>query len=46
MSWPARFKGGREIDVPVISLDVLPTVLEAVGLKPSPSDRREKRGLA
>ena len=34
-SWPDRFKGGRVIDSPIISLDVLPTVLDAVGqLKP------------
>ncbi|MFT5301519.1 MAG: arylsulfatase A-like enzyme [Mariniblastus sp.] len=35
VSWPARFEGGRVIDTPIISLDVLPTVLDAVGqLKP------------
>lgn len=35
VSWPDRFKGGRVIDTPIISLDVLPTVLDAVGeLKP------------
>ena len=31
VSWPASFAGGRTIDTPVISLDILPTVLEAVG---------------
>lgn len=31
VSWPARFKGGRRLDTPVISLDVLPTVVDAVG---------------
>ncbi len=29
VSWPAKFKGGRTIDEPVISLDILPTVIEA-----------------
>ncbi len=33
VSWPARFKGGRVLDTPVISLDILPTVLDAIGLK-------------
>ncbi len=31
VSWPARFAGGRVIDTPVISLDILPTCLDAVG---------------
>jgi len=31
VSWPQRFEGGREIDTPIISIDVLPTVLDAVG---------------
>lgn len=31
VSWPARFAGGRTIDEPVISLDILPTALDAVG---------------
>ena len=36
VSWPDRFKGGRVIDTPIISLDVLPTVLDALGqLKPN-----------
>ena len=29
VSWPKRFSGGRTIDTPVISFDILPTVLEA-----------------
>ena len=37
VSWPARFEGGRSIDTPVISLDILPTVLDAVGVRP-PTD--------
>jgi len=32
VSWPARFKGGRVITTPVISLDILPTALEAAGI--------------
>ncbi len=28
-SWPAGFKGGRTIDTPVTSLDILPTALDA-----------------
>ena len=31
VSWPGRFGGGRSISTPVISLDILPTVLDAVG---------------
>ena len=35
VSWPDRFKGGRTIKTPIISLDVLPTALDAIGqLKP------------
>ena len=33
VSWPAKFKGGRTIDTPVISLDILPTALDALGVK-------------
>ncbi len=32
VSWPAKFQGGRTIDTPVISLDILPTALEAAGI--------------
>jgi len=31
-SWPAKYTGGRIIETPIISLDILPTVLDAVGL--------------
>ncbi len=31
VSWPAKFAGGRTIDTPVISLDILPTVVDAMG---------------
>lgn len=33
-SWPAKFPGHRQIDTPIISLDILPTLLDALGLKP------------
>jgi len=32
VSWPAKFKGGRKISTPVISLDILPTTLAALGV--------------
>ena len=31
VSWPAKFQGGRALHTPVISLDILPTVLDALG---------------
>lgn len=34
VSWPERFEGGRTIDTPVISLDILPTALGAIGTEP------------
>ena len=34
VSWPKRFEGGRTIATPVISLDILPTAIEAVGATP------------
>ncbi len=37
MSWPEKFKGGRVIKTPVISIDILPTVLDATGVS-SPDD--------
>lgn len=33
VSWPDRFKGGRKIDVPVTSIDILPTVLDALSVE-------------
>jgi arylsulfatase A-like enzyme len=38
VSWPAAFKGGRAIDTPVSCLDILPTSLDAAGLRP-PADK-------
>ncbi len=35
VSWPAKFSGGRSIDSPVISLDILPTALDATGRLPA-----------
>ncbi|MCH2181092.1 MAG: sulfatase-like hydrolase/transferase [Mariniblastus sp.] len=34
VSWPDRFSGGRTVDQPVISFDILPTVLQATGERP------------
>ena len=34
VSWPNRFKGGRVIDTPIISFDILPTVMEALEASP------------
>ncbi len=31
MQWPARVKGGQKLDVPVISMDILPTAVAAAG---------------
>lgn len=36
--WPAQLKGGVECQVPVISLDILPTALAAAGV-PAPTDK-------
>lgn len=32
VSWPAEFEGGKVIDAPIISFDILPTVLSAIGV--------------
>jgi arylsulfatase A-like enzyme len=34
VSWPVKVSGKRTIDTPVISLDILPTVLDAIGSEP------------
>jgi len=31
LQWPTRVKGGRKLDFPVISLDLLPTIVSAAG---------------
>jgi arylsulfatase A-like enzyme len=38
VSWPKRFKAGQTIDAPVISMDILPTLLDVLGL-PLPADK-------
>jgi arylsulfatase A-like enzyme len=38
VSWPDRFPGGRSVDVPMISLDILPTALDALGILPASND--------
>ena len=38
VSWPAQLKGGTTCDVPIISLDLLPTALAVAGV-PSPSEK-------
>lgn len=35
VSWPKRLQGGRTCDVPVMSIDILPTALAAAGVRPS-----------
>ena len=37
VSWPERFAGGRTVETPVISLDILPTALEALGVEGEPA---------
>ena len=37
VSWPAKFSGKRTVDTPVISLDILPTALDAIGVE-APTD--------
>ncbi len=38
VSWPDKFKGGRTVDTPVISFDILPTALDALGVMPAKND--------
>ena len=45
VSWPAKFSGGRTIDTPVISIDILPTALDAVGVYPSLETPLDGRSL-
>ena len=34
VSWPDGFKGGRTVDTPIFSFDILPTALDAIGQTP------------
>ncbi len=45
VSWPAKIKGGRILDTPVISLDILPTVVDALGLDPPERNPFDGRSL-
>jgi arylsulfatase A-like enzyme len=45
VSWPSRFSGGRSIITPVISLDILPTVLDAVGASPRTENSFDGKSL-
>jgi arylsulfatase A-like enzyme len=45
VSWPDRFQGGRTIDTPVISLDILPTALDAAGAAPPPGVKFDGKSL-
>lgn len=45
VSWPSRFSGGRSIDTPVISLDILPTMLDAVGASPTTENSFDGKSL-
>ncbi len=45
VSWPAQFEGGRTIDTPVTSLDILPTVLAAIGDSPLAPDSFDGRDI-
>ncbi|MGI9473428.1 MAG: sulfatase-like hydrolase/transferase [Rubripirellula sp.] len=38
VSWPDRFEGGRTVDTPIISFDILPTALDALGGVPAEND--------
>ncbi len=45
LSWPERFKGSRTIETPVVSLDIVPTVLEAIGLEGRPDQAFDGKSL-
>ncbi len=45
VSWPARFPGGRTLDAPVISLDILPTALAAADITPHAGMEFDGRNL-
>ena len=45
VSWPARFSGKRTLNTPVISLDILPTALDAIGVEPSTGPPMDGKSL-
>ena len=45
VSWPKRFAGGRTINTPVVSLDILPTALDALGIKSLSEHRFDGKSL-
>ena len=45
VSWPAKFPGNRTIDTPVISLDILPTVLDALDVEPPAEPAMDGKSL-
>ena len=45
VSWPARFSGKRTVDTPVISLDILPTALDAIGVDPPATAQFDGKSL-
>ena len=38
VAWPDRFEGGWTVETPVISFDILPTALDAIGMMPDKND--------
>lgn len=45
VSWPARLDGGTTCDVPVMSIDILPTALAAAGIPVPKSDPFDGRNM-
>ncbi len=45
VSWPAQLKAGTKCDVPVISLDLLPTALAAAGITAAPEKPFDGRNI-
>ncbi|MCP4849799.1 MAG: sulfatase-like hydrolase/transferase, partial [Verrucomicrobiaceae bacterium] len=45
MSWPEKFRGGRVINTPVISIDILPTALDATGAKAPEGTRFDGKSI-
>jgi arylsulfatase A-like enzyme len=45
VTWPKQFGGGRSLDQPIITMDILPTVLDAVGVDPKPEHPLDGQSL-